>query len=141
MSRPHALKAPPWYLYLVQRQDFGPHSSDDNGRLYIHSIHTTKAAANKKARVLIRVIRRDEDYTDIAVLETEKLDETGHYYGYLKLHQDESDVEAIHHVEVTVVEEPWMMSTLVHIQIQKMRMTSLMKWKTRRYISGEDGCG
>tara|TARA_R110002003_G_scaffold138_3_gene12686 strand:- start:13448 stop:13858 length:411 start_codon:yes stop_codon:yes gene_type:complete len=104
MSRPHALKAPPLYLYLVQRQDFSPHSSDDIGRLYIHSIHTTKAAANKKARVLIRVIRRDEDYIDRAVLETEKLEETGHYYGYLKLHQDESDVEAIHHVEVTVVE-------------------------------------
>jgi hypothetical protein len=63
-----------------------------------------KPPRTKKARVLIRCIRRDEDYDDRAVLETEKLDKTGLYFGYLKLHQDESNDEAIHHVEVTVVE-------------------------------------
>ena len=89
-------------VYLVQRHDFGPHYSDEIGRKHVHSIHSTKAAANKKAKVLIRAIRRDEDSTGMARLEIEQEDRLGYYYGDLELNQDMT-VDTINHTEVHVV--------------------------------------
>ncbi|KAF2028811.1 hypothetical protein EK21DRAFT_113503 [Setomelanomma holmii] len=63
MSTPQLGDAPPLYVYLVQRQDYG-HYPDKFGCKSIRSIHTTKAEAVKKARVLIRKIHdEDENWT------------------------------------------------------------------------------
>jgi hypothetical protein len=88
-------------VYLVQRHDYGPHYSDEVERKHVHSIHITKAAANKKAKVFVCVIRRDEDTNHMARLEIEDEGKRGYYYTYLELNQDMAD-DGIHHTEVTV---------------------------------------
>lgn len=100
MPDPEPSSRPPAVVYLVQRHDYGPHYSDEVARGRVHSIHTTKAAANRKAKVLVRVIRRDEDTNDMAILETEEIDKKGYYFAYLELNQDMAD-DGIHHTEVT----------------------------------------
>jgi hypothetical protein len=94
--------APLPVVYLVQLEDFGPHYSHEIGRKHVHSIHTTKSAPSKKVIVLNRVIRRDEDYNNMAQLEIEHEDGLGYYFGDLELNQDMTD-DGIDHTEVSVV--------------------------------------
>lgn len=94
-----SIVSPP-LVVCVQRHDFGPHYSDEVACGTLYSIHTTKAAANLKAKVLVRGIHRNEDTNDVAKRETEQIDDNGIYFDRLVLNQDEVD-DSVDHVEVT----------------------------------------
>jgi hypothetical protein len=93
--------APPSVVYLVQRHDYSGHEYGETAQIHLHSIHTSKAAATKKAKVFVRTIRRDEDTNGLADLEEEKEDKHDYYYAWLRLSHDVND-GGVDHTEVTV---------------------------------------
>ncbi|KAF2628488.1 hypothetical protein BU25DRAFT_457802 [Macroventuria anomochaeta] len=67
------------------------------------TIHMTKQAVNKKAKVLIRVIQETEDGNGVVSLDEEREDKRGYYYGLLALSQSLGANGPDHAIELTCV--------------------------------------